>query len=332
MKSGLATIIGKCADTAIYMSRKRYTDVDDLKVLLFAPEHGEVYMTNGDAVVRISDIPHQVLEGLNPDYPVYDYMAERFVPNSLPYDLRTLEQAFFTDFSFTVTLPVVETLNFIHNKYPDAVARRGTITVLDVGYGLLPDSLIVPRFDHLSGRPVCTFPGFPLCFIGNSSPIQGPAIYLDRAYAAKLVDVKSDAVILDVYKEYVPTTTMGVYKLMDYPIEDDLHPFDLANYADDDKLVAKLTSEIVDDSGLMETFRDFRPIVFETEYLYYILIMLSEFNYREFSVHIRANPTDPFFIEGLKQDPDQPTVEAIIATIVLGADGVRMDQKVNSVV
>jgi hypothetical protein len=326
--SGLATIISKCADTAIYLPKKRFEDMDDMKVVLFDVDHGDAHITNGDVIIRVSDIPQDILEGLNSDIPAYDYLSEKFIPNPLPYTLTDLNRAFFNDYTYSMSMPVRALLDRIYYKYPTAVDRRGTFTVIDVGYGMYEGSVLIPQFFDGPKKFFQLQNGKPF-IIAKGSLILDQAIVPGTPYVCFPVEDTPDYLSLNVYKRYGNYVTFGLYKILSPALSDDIHPFDLESYGDMDKLTIPLQSEIdrVTDYGeKMQLFRGFRPLAIETEYLYHVLLMLGSFGYEGVNIHIRNTTDEPILFEGIRCEPDQPTVEAVVATIQIGEDGRKCEQ------
>lgn len=333
MESGLATIISKFADTAIYLPKKRNEDMDDMKIILFNSEGGECFVTNGDVVIHLTDIPAQVLDGLNTDIQAYDYLSERFIPNPLPYGYNELNQPFFNDFCYSITIPVTHMLDCIHSRYPTALDRRGTLAVIDVGYGIFAGSFVVPKFSE--------DPKTKKKFFSHSSLFGGKPIILDKAsvigdagidpdtpYICMVTYEVDEFVAVNAYKRYGNYVTFGMFKIMSPALSDDISPFDLESYADMDKITFPIESEINNRSSnlsMASAFIGFRPIVIETEYLFHVLLMMGTFGYNYMSMRVRYSPSDPIMFEGIKEVPDQPTLEAVMATMEIGQNGQKCE-------
>lgn len=325
-QSLLANIIAKCSDTAVYLPKKRFANLDDMKVILFDLGKSAAYITNGDTVIRVSDLPPDALDGLRSDLPAYDYIDERFIPNPLPYDVESMDKAFDDgSFLFAVTLPVTFLLKNMFAVFPDALSRRNCLSVFDVGYGMYEGSIVIPKFD-LSENQVPYFKpahGDKIIALSKSSTIPDEFIEPDTSYVGHVVSVEPDIIRVDVYKQFEETVTMGMYRIMDTTFTDDIHPFRLAHYAEPDLLKFKLVSTIDKFDTLadkMRVYRNFNPIAMELEYLYETLLLYESFGYRFVNLYIKS-PDDPFLLEGVIETPEQPIVEAAIAPVAVGVNG-----------
>lgn len=334
MQSDLAILIGKCADAALYLSKKRDQDVDDMKVILFNPEFGEAFITNADVVIRIFDLHPDILAGLDPAIPAYDYLAERFIPNPLPFSMSEMGGQFLTDPSYSVTIPVRPLLEWIHSRYPLALERRSTFTVLDCGYGVNNGAFIIPQFtEHrITHRKffanVAFFDGRPI-IVSKDSVIGESCVDTDKSYAVTVSEITDDYVAVNVYKTYSDRMTFGLYKIMGQTLADDIHPFNLEEYSDLDKLSFKIVPDASEMSAAdkMSAFRSFSPLAIETEYLFHTLILMGSFGVEEVILHVRNSPDQPIVFEAARNGPPaHPGIDAIMGTIEIGEDGRRCEE------
>lgn len=330
-QSLLAKIIAKCADTAVYLPKKRFVDLDDMKVVLFDLSRLAAYMTNGDVVIKISDLPEDALDGLRSDLPAYDYIGERFIPNPLPYDVETMDRVLDESYVFTMTLPVTFLLTNIFSMFPEAISRRNCMAVFDVGYGMYEGSIVIPKFEMSENMVPYYKPpqGDKIIATSNSSLIPAEFIEADTAYVGRVVSVEPEIIRVDVYKKFEEMVVLGLYRIVDVELSDDIHPFNLAHYAENDIIKFKLVSVIdkfENKADKMRVYRNFYPVCMELEYLYEILILYQSFGFRFVNLYVR-NSESPFLIEGIREDPEQPIIETVIAPVIVGFDGGLCEDK-----
>lgn len=324
-RSLLARIIEKCADTAVYLPKKRFADLDDMKILLFDIERNSAYITNADAVVRISNLPTDALDGLRNDLPAYDYLGERFIPNPLPYDVAALDKVFDDSYVFSLTIPVDYLLGNVFNAYPEAIGRRNCLAVIDAGYSMYEGSIIIPRFDiNDAGRRFFIPPnGDKLIIPDKSSIIGNDFIEPDTAYVGNVVRVEDKVISVNLYKTFGEETVVGMYKIINEVFPDDIHPFNLALYSEADIIkfpLASASDDFKNKREKMDCYRRFSPIAMELEYLYEILLLFKGFGYKFANLYAQS-PDHPFLLEGVQEGPEQPFVEATIACVAVGFDG-----------
>lgn len=328
--SGLAAIVSACADTAIYLPKKRSADLDDMKVLLFNPEFGEAYVTNGDVVIRISEIPPEVLDGMREDLPAYDYVGEKFIPNPLPYSAEDMAKVFANEYVFTVTVPVTLLLERIYQRYPEALQRRNVFMVMDVGYGYVPGSVIIPSFEIAANGtrfyipPTAVKPFIP----SKTSVIDNEFLEEGIPYVGMPEGEEYDCVRVNVYKSFESTVTMGMYKLLDENFNDDIHPFALSAYSEPDLIKFQLLStcdDFKEPIERMHAYQNFQPLALELEYVFETLLLFRSFDYEFVNFFVKTSD-EPILIEGVRTVEGQPLIEATMATVAVGEPGVHCEQ------
>lgn len=324
-RSLLARIIEKCADTAVYLPKKRFVDLDDMKVVLFDLERNAAYMTNADAVIRISGLPVDALDGLRNDLPAYNYIGERFIPNPLPYDISTMDKVFNDTYLFSFTIPVDYLLGNIFHMRPEAISRRNCIAVFDVGYGMYEGSIIIPKFEvNDAGKRFYTPPhGDKLIIPDKSSIIGNDFLDLDAPYVGSVTAVDDKVIRANVYKKFEEYVVFGMYRIIDEIFPDDIHPFNLALYAESDIVKFPLASAIdkFDAKGdKMACYRKFNPVALELEYLYETLVLYRAFGFKFINMYAQS-PDHPFLLEGIQESPEQPIIEVVVAPVAVGFDG-----------
>lgn len=330
-RSGLATLISKCADTAIYLGKKRFVDMDDMKILLFSLERNGVYITNGDTVIRITGLPEDMLDGLRNDLPAYDYIYEKFIPNPLPYEPEEMDKVFNEVMYHSVCLPVHYLLRKIFNTYPEATKRRGMFAVIDVGFGMFENSIIIPGFAiPRNQQRYWALPDGRCVFVDKRSIIPNDAIESDTRYVGFVTKNGPEGIYVNVYKKHEDLTTVGMYDATIPMAKDDVHPYELARYGEKDLIKFQLASTIGEGfenlEQKMRAYENFRPIVVELEYLYEILLLFGTFNYDLVYMHSK-NPDLPIILEGVRRFEDQPTIEAAMAVVAIGRDGREAEEE-----
>lgn len=324
-ESGLFKIIERCADTAVYLPKKRLENLDDMKVLLFNLEDCTAYMTNADVVIRLSQIHPDTLDGLRNDLPAYDYLAEKFIPNPLPFDLETLASQFGDSYVYTFTLPVEYLLSRMHHVYKTAGERRNVILTIDVGYSRYEGTIVIPRFDKGpdNKRYFITPNDDMIIYVSPDSTIPNDLIEPETSYVGFIKKQTSDGLFLDIYKEFEDAAIMGMYKLMEPILDDDMHPFEFCLYDDASLIKFPLKSNveafprIVDK---MQYFKDFYPLAVEAEGFFETLILFQTFGYSLVNFYYNM-PESPVLLEGIRNNIDQPDIHAVMATIAVGRDG-----------
>jgi len=323
-KSILARLISKSADAAVYLPKKRFVDLDDMKVILFDIERNAGYITNGDAVIRISNLPADALDGLRGDLPAYDYLLERFIPNPLPYDIETMDKVFDDTYKYAITLPIDYVLENIFRVYPEAIQRRGCLAVVDVGYGMYDASIIIPSFDmdNNGQRFHSVQGGAKIVVPGSSSLIGNEFIELDTSYVGEVTDISDTVITADIYKKFNSDVTLGMYRIIEGSFPDDIHPFNLELYSANDLIKFPLTApdNFAGKKDVIDTYKSFTPMALELEYLYEILVLYKAFGFFFVNMYVNS-PATPFLLEGITESEDQPVVEAVVATVDIGVDG-----------
>lgn len=328
--SALANILAKCADTAVYLPKKRFENLDDFKVILFDPELNQAFMTNNDVCIKLSHFNPRVLNGLDPDQPAYDYLNECFIPNPLPYSVAELNDSFPGEFVWNITLPVTYLLDKLYRICPEAIQRRNTFFILDVGYGMFEGSLVIPEFkpkdsDHLHYM----FSGGLEIMIDGNSHIQDGFIYRNTTYVGLPMRQNGPTIYVDVYKEFASKVNIGIYKIISDVIADDIHPFSLSDYADSHLIHIPLASaedSFENEEQKMRVYKDFTPIALETEYIYEILLLFGNFGYEYVNLYVSSKPEDSMLITGVGVFEDIPIIEAAIAPVIIGRSGSECEQ------
>ncbi len=338
----LAKIIGRCGPTAIYLGKKRFANMDDLKVIYFSLLNNAAYITNGDVVIRISQLPDDALDGLRNDLPVYDYISERFIPNPLPYEEHEMDKVFDDDYAFAITLPVHHILDRIYNVYPEALKRRSMFAVFDTGYSFYNGSIVIPRFEVTPDRKsFCRLPNGRTIIVSSDSKLSSSILEPNTAYVGHPIKVIDDVIVVNVYKKFERTVSIGLFDTSIPGFDDDIHPFDLDLYATKDLIRFPLDScftKSLETSNerektmyLFNTFKYFYPTVIEAEHLYETLLLFAAFGY-EYVNFCSKDPNLPILLEGVRTLEEQPLVEAVIGIVAVGRDGRECEEVLASTI
>jgi hypothetical protein len=330
--SELLRIIGLCSDTAVMLPKKRFVDLDDMKVILFDLKRNGAYITNTDVVIRLSGFEPDTLDGLMDTAPAFDYLSDHFIANPLPYEIEELDKVFDDSYKFSVVIKGEKILKKAQQYYGSAAERRNLFAVLDVGYSRLPGSLVVPRFQRGdNGKCWYEIPRInKIGFIGRHSHLDDEFIDPNKSYVALPITVEEKTIALDVYKEYENTTIVGLYDAS-IPVDPDgldISPLDLAQFSEADLIKFKLISagdNFRTHEEEMRAYRDFTPSIVEAEYLYEVLLLFYNLGFEDVIIYVRA-PNAPILIEGVKNDHSHLTVEAVIAPTILGDAGYRCEE------
>jgi hypothetical protein len=323
--SGLANIIAKCSDTAVYLGKKRFVDLDDMKVLLFDILYNEVYITNGDVIIRISGLPDEILEGVRNDLPAYDYIGERFIPNPLAYSADDLAKVLAQDYltSKVITLPTALILERMSRRCPSAMERRNMFAVIDVGYSSFEGTITIPGFALArNGMRFWELPDGRTVLVDKRSKIGNEFIETNIPYVGFPVSVNNAQIMVNVYKKFEETTTIGLYSTGPR-MSDDIHPYDLALYSSDNIIKFPLVGvggRFNTTEQKIQEYLNFIPITIEAEYLYETLLLYSSFGFEFVNMLVKSHAL-PVKFEGLRNISDQPAIEAVIAIVEVGNDG-----------
>jgi len=333
----LAKMIGKCADTAVYLGKKKFEDLDDMKVLLFDLELNRAFITNADVVIRISDLPLDTMDGIMREIPAYDYLSDRFIPNPLPFTVQELNAVFTDAFMFTVTLPISYILEKIFSSYKSPMERRSVYAVIDVGYGFFNGSLVIPRFNlDNKGRRLFGFPNDKTIYVSKDSKIGNAAIEPDTPYVGIPVASSGSSIFVNIYKKYGEFTSIGLYEANKSVVGDEFHIYDLDSYGMNDLIRFKLVSSVdkfppEQPSIKMQAYKYFYPTVVEAEYLYNVLLLFKNFGYDFVNLHVK-DPNLPVLLEGLnlRNAAEQPDIEVLMSIVAVGKDGRECEANVES--
>lgn len=336
--SNLAKVIGFCADTAIYLPKKRFENLDDYKVIVFDADKNSAYLTNNDVIVRLSAFPEDTLAGMDPRVNTYDYLQEIFIPNPLPHSTDDLDKSLnsIEGFPWGFSVPIEKVLDKIYRVCPESLARRNTLLVMDVGYGMFEGSIPISKFvPDENGKCMHIFGDGKRGVIDPySSLIGSDFIYKDTPYLGLPTYIDKDVIYLNVYKEYNDNVTFGIYEILNELFLDDIHPFSLTDYAENRLIKFPLT--YLSDPPIdmtkeyfQERFQNFEPMAFETEYIYNIFFLLMSFGYKYANIYIQKQDL-PILIEGFELGGRRPKIEAVVSPVLVGRSGKECEEVIGS--
>ncbi|MDD4401960.1 MAG: hypothetical protein PHI24_08770 [Desulfitobacteriaceae bacterium] len=186
-------------------------------------------------------------------------------------------------------------------------------------------SIIIPKFElNAAGKRFFTpAQGDKLIIPDKSSLIGNDFLDSDVPYVGSVTTVDDKVIRVNAYKKFEDLVTLGTYRIMDEIFPDDIHPFNLALYADADIIkfpLASANDTFKNQADKMKCYHRFIPVALELEYLYEILILYRAFGFRFVNLYIQS-PDHPFLLEGIQEVPEQPAIEAVIAPVAVGYDG-----------
>jgi len=312
---GLAQIIAKSADTAIYLNRGK----EDLAVIDFDMQHNEAYITNGDLIIKIGNLDSYLVQSLDSDRTAYGYYDEKFIPTPFPITKEEMSKAFAGEFLYSFSLPVAGILEFIHTNISSPVKRRSSTLIMDAGQGYMTNDLVIPAFRFTKDAVYGVVNGLSTPIIAaRDSKVILKELDPDAAYIAHPLGMKDGTMYVDVYKKFEPFIKLGMYEFLGPAMDVQLHPFDLDYYPTANRLnipLLTLAEKFHTKMEVLTAYRGFWPVSINGEYLFETLLLFEGFEYVNVYVGM---PEMPIILEGVRTDTRMPTMEAVINQAIVG--------------